>query len=49
MTKLEIFKQLQKLSFGWRMKRPNILKDYTKEELIRELEKESNKTKEEFC
>lgn len=39
MLKLEIFKQLQKLSFGWRMKRPCILKDYTKEELIKELEK----------
>ena len=44
MTKLEIFKQLQKLSFGWSMKRPSILKEYTKEELMKEL-KESNKTK----
>ena len=39
MTKLEIFKQLQNLSFGWSMKRPSILKEYTKEELIEEYEK----------
>lgn len=39
MTKLEIFKQLQKLSFGWSMKRPCVLKEYTKEELIEEYEK----------
>lgn len=39
MTKLEIFKKLQSINFGWQMKRPCILKEYTKEELLKEYEK----------